>query len=254
MDLKNIYKKSYDFLVGEAVQYGITEDMIDSFISTSDMSECNTIQSAYKQLLVTMQDFYSYKNVIGYKTHKEQINGILHDCDVRYISALNPEILLNEFRIEFHFQRDDMWRKYCKSLISGAIFMSRFQNDEEFVNTLNHFDKDDMTREAFALLLSRKIYNMGFAVACNWMKELGYLKYAKPDIHTKDICMAFGLVSRKDDLECFEAIAKTAKAAGVEAYSLDKVWWLICTGDFYRFNLKLPDPKDRKVRFLEILK
>lgn len=122
-----------------------------------------------------------------------------------------------------------------------------------FFSTFDSFDKSDMTREAFALLIQSKIYNMGFALACNWLKELGYYKYAKPDRHTKDVCKALRLISSDNDIECFEAMMKTAQEAGVEAYAVDKVWWLICSGNFYRYEIQLPNPRQRKAKFLELL-
>ena len=91
---------------------------------------------------------------------------------------------------------------------------------------------------------------MGFAIACNWLKELGYYKYAKPDTHIKDVCLALNLIQNNDDISCFEAIIKVANAAGIDAYKVDKVWWLICSGNFYRYNIVLPHPKHRKEQFI----
>ncbi len=253
MNLKEVYKRSYAFLVEEAAPYNISKDMIDDFISNPDVSEYQDRKSAYKMFLIIMQDFNRYPNVIQYKKRESDIINILHDCDLNYIASLEPGDLLEQFRDKFVFTRDTMWLKYCKSIISGAEFMLCFQDDRDFIDTFDSFDKNDMTREALALLLSQKVYNMGFAIACNWLKELGYYKYAKPDTHTKDICQTLGLPS-SNDLECFESIIKTANEAGVEAYKVDKVWWLICSGKFYRYNITLLNPRQRKERFLEILK
>ena len=92
---------------------------------------------------------------------------------------------------------------------------------------------------------------MGFAVACNWLKELGYVNYPKPDVHMKDICYAFGLIdSKKRDIDCFEAMIRVANECEVEPYKLDKVWWLICSGNFYRYDIQLPNPQKTKNDFL----
>lgn len=134
--------------------------------------------------------------------------------------------------------------------------MLTFKDYNDFKSTFDSFDNNDMTREAFALLLSTKIYNMGFALACDWLKELGYYHYAKPDTHTKDICAALNLSANDDPIGCFEAMVKIAKSAEVDAYKVDKVWWLICTGNFYRYNVKLPlagSPK-LKEKFISALK
>lgn len=254
MDIKKVYEKSYLFLISEAAKNGITKEMVDEFISKSDVAECNDIVSAYKLLLIIMQDFQMYPNVIKFKERKDCIYRILHNCDLHYISSLKEDDLLNRFKNEFGFEKDTVWKKYCKSIISGAKLMLCFHNDADFKKTFDSFDTNDMTREAFALFLSNKIYNMGFAIACNWLKELGYYKYAKPDTHTKDVCKTLGLVSNNDDIACFEAMLDVANYSGVEAYKVDKVWWLICSGNFYRYNIKLPNPAVRKAEFLNYLK
>ena len=249
MDLKSIYEKSYDFLVNESKDY-ISKEQIDTFISTPDGSECRDLRSAFILLLSILQDFNMYPNVIQFEKRKEQILRILHGGDLKYISALDEAALMTEFKNEFSFQNDTLWRKYCKSIITGARFMSLFIDDNDFTRTFDSFNKNDMTREAFALFLSKKIYNMGFAIACNWLKELGYYKYAKPDTHIKDVCLALNLIQNNDDISCFEAIIKVANAAGIDAYKVDKVWWLICSGNFYRYNIVLPHPKHRKEQFI----
>lgn len=254
MDLKDVYSRSYSFLLDESAPYNISKNMIDAFISNSDAPECEDIESAYRLLLVIMQDFQMYPNVIQFKQRESCIIETLHNCDLKYISSLTPEQLLSDFKNKFGFEKDCIWHKYCKSIISGALFMLNFKDDAEYKSTFDSFNKNDMTREAFALFLSRKIFNMGFAIACNWLKELGYYKYAKPDTHTKDVCRSLGLLTDDDDINCFEAMIKTANEAGVEAYKVDKVWWLICSGNYYRYNIILPNPRQRKERFLNMLK
>ena len=253
MNLKDVYDKSYSFLIKEAAPYSVTKEMIDEFISNSDIPKCRDIKSAFKMLIIILQDFNRYPRVIQFNNREEQILHILKNCDISYVSLLNPNELLLEFKNEFQFEKETMWLKYSKSIISAAQFMSCFDDDADFRDTFDSFDKNDMTREAFALFLSQKIYNMGFALACNWLKELGYFKFAKPDIHMMDVCEAIGLITRRNDIECFEAILKTAKEAGVDAYMVDKVWWLICSGNFYRYDILLPNPRQRKERFLRFL-
>ena len=125
MDLKSIYEKSYDFLVNESKDY-ISKEQIDTFISTPDGSECRDLRSAFILLLSILQDFNMYPNVIQFEKRKEQILRILHGGDLKYISALDEAALMTEFKNEFSFQNDTLWRKYCKSIITGARFMSLF--------------------------------------------------------------------------------------------------------------------------------
>lgn len=253
MNLKKVYEFSYSFLIDEASDY-LTKQQIDDFISNPDVKNCNSIKKAYELLIVMLQDFNRYPNVIKYDERKEYIKNTLHNYDLNYIANLNPDVLLQSFREEFKFTKDTMWLRYVKGLITGAKFMNSFTNFDDFRSTFDSFNINDMTREALALFLSTKITNMGFAIACNWLKELGYYEYAKPDTHTKDICNTLCLAPKNDDIACFEAMVKVAKEAGVEVYKVDKVWWLICSGDFYRYHIKLPNQKKLKENFLTALK
>ncbi len=253
MNQKEVYEYSYSFLIDEASD-ALTKQQIDDFISNPDVTNCNSITQAYELLLIMLQDFYGYPNVIKYYDRKEFIKKTLHNYDLNYIADLNPDELLQSFRDEFKFTGHTMWLRYIKGIISGAKFMLSFRDYDDFKSTLDSFNVNYLAREALALLLSTKITNMGFASACNWLKELGYYEYAKPDTHTKKICDALCLASKNDDIACFEAMSKVAKEAGVETYKVDKVWWLICSGDFYRYGVKLTNPKKRKDKFITELK
>ncbi|HRR77848.1 MAG TPA: hypothetical protein P5191_13715 [Ruminococcus sp.] len=255
MDLKKVYEFSYDYLLKEAKDF-LSEDKIEDHVSTPDAKNCDSMIAAYEFLLVILQDFNRYPNVIKYFDRKDEIKRILHNYDLEYIASLTKEELYSTFKSTFGLQTKMMWERYAKGIITGASFMLTFKDYADFKSTFDSFDDNDMTREALALLLSTKIYNMGFALACDWLKELGYYQYAKPDTHTKDICAALNLAADNDDIGCFEAMVKIAKAAEVDAYKVDKVWWLICSGNFYRYNVKLPlagSPK-LKENFIAALK
>lgn len=254
MNLKEVYESSYNYLLN--ITNGIiSEQQIDKFIRYSDSGNWNSIKEAYEILAVILQDYDRFPNLIKYKEREKEIRAILKDFeDLNYIASLNSEELCSKFKSKFNFSKETMWKRYCKGLISGAKFLLQFDTVEELKSTLDSFNANDMTREAFALLLSQKIDNMGFAIACNWVKELGYYEYPKPDTHTKDICRTLKLIdSKSKDIDAFEAIVKVAKEAQVPAYTVDKVWWLICSGNFYRYNIQLENQKQLKVKFLNAL-
>lgn len=78
---------------------------------------------------------------------------------------------------------------------------------------------------------------MKFALACDFLKEIGYTNLVKPDIHMIEITKALTGKTEDgdcDDAVCFDILVKTAKKEGVQPYKLDKVLWLICSGKFYK--------------------
>jgi len=253
MDINEIYKFSYDFLV-DISKNVVTKEEINDFIENVDADNCNCISGAFEMLLVTLQDFQMYPKVINYAGRKEEIKNYIHFPDLSYCANLDAKELSDYFISKYNSNSKRCWLQYCKGIISGAKFLSQFRDYNKFKETCDAFNTSDTTREAYALFLSTKINNMGFAIACNWLKELGYKNYPKPDVHMKDICFAFGLIDeKKNDIDCFEAMIKVARICNVDPYKLDKVWWLICSGNFYRYNKQLSNSQKNKEKFIDCI-
>jgi len=76
-------------------------------------------------------------------------------------------------------------------------------------------------------------------LACDFLKELGYRNYGKPDIHIKEIFKETGLNNKgATDYQTLKAVIRiaesnTAKSNEVTPYNVDKLFWLIGSGYFY---------------------
>ena len=95
---------------------------------------------------------------------------------------------------------------------------------------------------------------MGFPLACDFLKEIGYTDYPKPDVHIKDIIEVLLKSNAEDkisDRSAYEMIIDIATKSNVTPYKLDKILWLICSGNFYDDDAK---PKSHKKEFLKMLK
>ena len=108
---------------------------------------------------------------------------------------------------------------------------------------------------ALPLLISTKIRGIGFALACDTLKELGYLSYPKPDVHLIEVFSQIGL-SNEHPISVFETIVEMAyvcKDIDPESspYKLDKIIWLICSGKFYLDGINIDG---RKMEFIKYLK
>ena len=172
----------------------------------------------------------------------------------KYVPTIKARRRLQPYFEKYNSNSKRCWLQYAKGIISGAKYLSQFKNYNEFKKTCDDFDSSDITREAYSLLLSTKIDNMGFAIACNWLKELGYKNYPKPDIHMRDVSYAFGLIDeKKKDIDFFETMVKGERACNVGPYKLDKLWWLICSGNFYRYNKQLKNHQKNKEDFINLI-
>jgi len=126
-----------------------------------------------------------------------------------------------------------IWPLFCRSITSGAAFLSQFASASDFHRWVGSFKSDDRSREALPLLLKWKIDGFGFPLACNFLKEMGYFNFGKPDVHIKDIFMGLNLVESRDDDVIFKAITRIARNQNVTPYNADKLFWLVGSGLFY---------------------
>jgi len=92
---------------------------------------------------------------------------------------------------------------------------------------------------ALPMILAAEIEGIGYPLACDFLKELGFVEYGKPDVHVIDIFVGIGLCKPKPSpYQVQKTITKIAEAAGVSAYNVDKLFWLIGSGKFYKHEHK----------------
>jgi hypothetical protein len=108
------------------------------------------------------------------------------------------------------------------------------ESADDFFKWVDFFNQDDRARASLPMLLSHEIDGFGFALSCDFLKELGYVNFPKPDVHLRDIFTALELCQAGvDDYQLFKAIIRVAGNANVTPYATDKVFWLIGSGNFY---------------------
>lgn len=142
------------------------------------------------------------------------------------------------------------WVIFSRGSISGAEYLARFDILEDFLKYVKDFDERPTTRPALPFLMEREIFGYGFSLACDFLKELGFSNYAKPDTHLIDILSGLG-VSSKLPLDVFRAVSLIAQEVGETPYAVDKAFWLIGSGKLYRCNVKF---KTSKSEFIEEVK
>ena len=184
----------------------------------------------------------------------------LFDYNLLEISKISQDDLYAKFQKEFKLhitaknKKQDSWYKWSQSIIDSASFLTSFKDVNDFKTFISKFQYNIETRTALPLLISTKIFGMGFPLACDFLKEIGYTDYPKPDVHIKDIIKVLLKLDHKvkiSDISAYEMIIDIATKSNVTPYKLDKILWLICSGNFYDDDAK---PKSYKEEFLKILK
>ncbi len=92
------------------------------------------------------------------------------------------------------------------------------------------------------MLLGKEINGIGFALAGDFLKELGYTEYPKPDVHLMDVFSSLEICPNKQ-YDVYKAIIRMADVVGKNAYYVDKVFWLICSGKYHYDDIKVAGKK-----------
>lgn len=130
--------------------------------------------------------------------------------------------------------RRSIWPQYCRTILSSAKFINQFSTAEDFYKWIEFFDKDNRARLALPMLLAQEIDGFGFALACDFLKELGFINFGKPDVHIRYIFKGLGLCPPKsNDYDLFKSVIRVAANSNVTPYNADKLFWLIGSGYFY---------------------
>ena len=207
----------------------------------SDAKDYSTLKDIYLQFISSAQNYQSMPNVIQFNKRQNKIAELLYDFDYARIKDLSHDLLYRSFRQTFGITSADTkynsWYKWSKSVIDSSKFISDFRDVGDFVRFVELFNYNVSTRMALPLLISQKISGIGFALACDLLKELGFTDYPKPDVHLKEVFSALGL-AEKNNLSTFEAIVRMSESCkavdeSVTPYKVDKIFWLICSGRFY---------------------
>jgi hypothetical protein len=226
-------------------QKEITANLIEKYLNPLSLNPKPTSKNGiYQRILESAQNANMKAGVIG-----RSIGGISKLAAV--LEDFDPEAVLNKYGTIWESILDDIvrqvqprgeirrtpksiWPHYCQTILSAANFVQQFASADDFFSWLDFFDKDDRARASLPMLLSREIEGFGFALSCDFLKELGYVNFPKPDVHLRDIFSSLNLCQAKaDDYQLFKAIIRLAGNANVSAYNADKAFWLIGSGYFY---------------------
>jgi hypothetical protein len=221
---------------------------------------CNpkTVRDVFKQMIQSLKNKQGYVNFIA---DVDQMRSILQDFHpLRVIAKFKYEweSLFNEFQRKFgkNYKMDinnkrNAWVMYSKGVLSCANFLSNFESLEKFDEFVKSFFLNEFTIAALPMLLEKEIFGFGFPLACDFLKELGYYQYGKPDVHLKDIFMELELVESDSDYEIFKKIVKIGLIVKQDPVIVDKTFWLIGSGKFHKSDITIGSQKSEFINYIK---
>jgi hypothetical protein len=226
---------------------GITRELLDRHVRPSpDRQKPATLAEIYELLLRSAQSAQSMPNVIGGSIGGiERLSAVLFDFNPVVVaeryhrSEEGCENLFDDIREQLepkgklNYNPRSLWRRFCGTITSGAAFLAEFPDAQAFCAWVEPFDVDEDGRIEVATKIARQIDGIGFALTCDFLKEVGFTNFSKPDVHLKEIFSQLGLRRSKDDIEVFKAVGRVARNVGVTPHEVDQLFWLIGSGDLY---------------------
>jgi hypothetical protein len=223
---------------------GLSRDVIDAYRRPFEKSRPTTLAQVYLHFLVTAQNANMKPGVIGGAIGGvEKLGAVLCDFEPlavvemygadagRLLEDIADQLLRNR---EIRRTTRSIWPQYCHAALSGAQFLTQFSSADAFYEWIDSFNRQDEWCAALPLLLSKEVHGLGFALACDFLKEMGYTNFAKPDVHLRDIFLALSLCDpTADDYGVFKAIVRVARHCETTSYEVDKMFWLMGSGYFY---------------------
>lgn len=221
------------------------EKVLSHYLNVMDASNApRPIETIYFRMLSSAQNANMMANVIG-----GSIGGIENLGSATF--AFDPRKVLEHFGTDhdrlFSYIRNtlkptgkllggnrSLWPRYCRTATSAAAFLCQFKDGEDFFDWANHFYRDPRSMPALPLVISQEVFGFGYPLACDFLKDLGFTGYGKPDVHIKRIFVGLGLAEGAvSDYGLQKLIARIAADNGVPAYTVDKLFWLIGSGKYY---------------------
>lgn len=237
---KEIYGLGIRFLEERLEKKGVSKSILSDHLGIIGKNE--SLNDVYFRLISSGANRGMAWNVItspiGGKV--ENLGPVLYDFDPQKVAreyGTDAQKLLRSltdiFGLKINTADKGLWPQYCRTMLSGARFLSKFSDLQDFQKFVDFFHDDGRARNALPLLLKQEVEGFGLALACDFLKESGYLMFGKPDVHLIAIFSELGLSSNEKDYEVLEAIVRVAQANGVSPYTVDKLFWLIGSGKFY---------------------
>jgi hypothetical protein len=238
-EYRRIYDEAFDYLL-EFEE--VDREPIVNHLNDYDEKATDSIEELYYGLLVSAQNRQAMPNSIGDITELEVL-----------LYGFNPEQVTQQYASWEDFFRGveqseevsppgrfeidnpySHWVQFSKSVISAGQFLSDYKGADDFDDFISDTERgDESTRLDVPLLLSDEVHGIGFATACDFLKENGYPEFVKPDVHIRDIFEGAGISeSNADDIELFDDAIKFADAVDVLPYKVDKLFWIVGSGRF----------------------
>ncbi len=242
--LKLIYEEAVRFLKNK-----VENEILKKHLEHYHTYRPKSLEDVFKKMVETLKNRQGFVNYIA---PTEELCSIMFDFNPKKVleKYFDWKQLFNQLKKKFSEkyimdinENRNSWVLFSKGIISCAKFISNFNDFHQFDEFVQSFFFNEFTIASLPMLLEKEIFGYGFALACDLLKELGYVQYGKPDTHIKKIFNELEIVNSNDDFEVFKKIVKIGLIVNEDPVIVDKVFWLIGSGKFHFSKIEIGSQK-----------
>ena len=228
----------------------IGRDRVDLLLAkiANSAAEYHSLSKVYERFCLSAENRAMVPNVIGWITDHPDMRDALSHFDLTMNRGWSEEDFYSRLtqmtergRQADLTRRNNLWRQYAKSLHDITSFLIPFDSpngsSESFFGYVGENCGSKEHAWSLAEEISHHIRGMGPPLVCDALKEIGVTNFAKPDTHIKYIFRRLGLCHGAGDREVFYSVCDFAENVNVMPSQVDKVFWLIGSGNFYMFRM-----------------
>jgi len=248
---QRVYELAWEFLLEKVKPFGITETEIKKYLTPEQKDRPNDLNGIFKRILESAKNTDRKEKVIKNIDNLGKILFRFNPKKTIQHYGMNYKMLIENLdqELDNKVKQNDrgIWTVFAKTILTAAEFLSSFASGKEFYEWVEKIYEEEKSRIALPLILSNAITGLGFALSCDFLKELGYTEFGKPDTHIKYIFRELGLLGDVSiytksslDYHYHQAILRLAKSVkpchgeNITPYAVDKLFWLIGSRYFYK--------------------
>lgn len=245
---------------------GITKEQLQEYYSHTDRfcafyNDLTDIPQVFAQMSFHMQNATMISNIVKF----DENYSFLKRVTFNYVPTAflghysNPNTKIDDFVNDLRWNpstnvglkwnshkstnKDAIAKRFAKSMFECAEYLSNFNSRQEVFEDLRSHSANT---SALINYFNSKI-KTGFSVAltCDFLKEFDtYFEFLpKPDIHIKNVVEALKRNEYKKDIDLVAEVQRITEninaqlmeqeESPITVYQLDRMIWLVCTGNFF---------------------
>lgn len=230
--ITNIYLSINDHYKANGLE---VDTLIANDINHSKRNQTNDF--IFKRLVLSIHNanWKAVSQETFWKRNSFNYEKVFDNYNPKYVSKLSLGDLKNKGLIN-----SDKKLQYCIDAAKFVVDIETFSKSDviSFFNKFAYIGSSVYERWALVNIIAQSVNGIGTALACDFLKETGFLNYGKPDIHIKRIFERIGIIDYFNDITVysntdffiFRILDILSNESNKTLFEIDKILWLFATG------------------------